>query len=118
MQNKIFDISAFHVIDWERLLLYKKEGKCTGPVCGLSKEGRTPQLVREQGWGQEEGQMLCEYLQCGNYISHSALDMPIETTEWWNKIYNCSGKKSMWECESQDQPIQLQQLNIQCDRRL
>ncbi|XP_058641429.1 scavenger receptor cysteine-rich type 1 protein M160 [Onychostoma macrolepis] len=102
--------------DWERLLLYKMEGKCSGPVYGLSKEGKTPQLVRGQGWGREEGQKLCEYLQCGNYTSHSTLDIPIETTEWWNKTYNCSGKKSMWECESQDQPIQLQQLNIQCDR--
>ncbi|XP_016295596.1 scavenger receptor cysteine-rich type 1 protein M160 [Sinocyclocheilus anshuiensis] len=99
--------------DWERLLLYNKEGECSGPVYGL-RDGNTQQ-VSGLGWGREEGQKLCEYLQCGNYISHSTIIK--NTKEWWKKTYNCSGKNNIWECESNDQPIQnQQQLNIQCDR--
>ncbi|KTG47614.1 hypothetical protein cypCar_00036685 [Cyprinus carpio] len=103
--------------DWERLLLYKKEGECSGPVYGF-RNGKT-QLVREQEWGLKEGQKLCEYLQCGNYTSHSTRDIHDNTTEWWNKTYNCSGTENMLECESRDQPVQGQrQLSIQCDRTL
>ncbi|XP_050972473.1 antigen WC1.1 [Labeo rohita] len=103
--------------EWERLLLYKQEaGECSGLVYGLNRGG-TPQLVRWQGWGQEEGQKLCENLQCGNYKSHSRQQIQVTTTEWWNKTYNCSGKNVIWDCESHSQPGQLQeQLNIQCDR--
>uniref|UniRef100_A0A9J7WY93 Si:dkey-8e10.2 n=1 Tax=Cyprinus carpio carpio TaxID=630221 RepID=A0A9J7WY93_CYPCA len=102
--------------DWERLLLYKKEGECSGPVYGF-RNGKT-QLVREQEWGLKEGQKLCEYLQCGNYTSHSTRDIHDNTTEWWNKTYNCSGTENMLECESRDQPVQGQrQLSIQCDRK-
>uniref|UniRef100_A0A8C2KG13 Si:dkey-8e10.2 n=1 Tax=Cyprinus carpio TaxID=7962 RepID=A0A8C2KG13_CYPCA len=102
--------------DWERLLLYKKEGECSGPVYGF-RNGKT-QLVREQKWGLKEGQKLCEYLQCGNYTSHSTRDIHDNTTEWWNKTYNCSGTENMLECESRDQPVQGQrQLSIQCDRK-
>lgn len=110
-------ISAIHVTDWERLLLYKKEGECSGPVYGF-RNGKT-QLVREQKWGLKEGQKLCEYLQCGNYTSHSTRDIHDNTTEWWNKTYNCSGTENMLECESRDQPVQgHRQLSIQCDRTL
>ncbi|XP_016411735.1 scavenger receptor cysteine-rich type 1 protein M160-like [Sinocyclocheilus rhinocerous] len=100
--------------NWERLLLYNKEGECSGPVYGL-RDGNTQQ-VSGLGWGREEGQKLCEYLQCGNYISHSTIIK--NTNEWWKKTYNCSGKNNIWECESNDQPIQnQQQLNIQCERK-
>ncbi|KAK2898280.1 hypothetical protein Q8A67_009698 [Cirrhinus molitorella] len=99
--------------EWERLLLYNKEGECSGPVYGL-RGGKT-QLVSEEGWGREEGQKLCEYLQCGNYISHSAISK--NTEEWWKKTYNCSGKTHIWDCESNDQPTSQQQLSITCDRK-
>ncbi len=113
MWNKIFDISALRVTDWKRLLLYNQEGECSGPVYGL-QDGKTQQ-VSGLGWGREEGQKLCKYLQCGNYTSHSTILK--NTTEWWNKNYNCSGENNtIWECETNNQYIQ-QQLNIQCDGR-
>ncbi|XP_042585217.1 antigen WC1.1-like [Cyprinus carpio] len=100
--------------EWERLLLYNKKSACSGPVYGL-RNGKTQQ-VSSSGWGREEGQILCEYLKCGNYISHSNITK--NTDEWWKKAYNCSGKKNIWGCESNDQPNQnQQQLNIQCDSK-
>lgn len=109
-----FDISAVHVTGQKRLLLYKKESPCSGPVYALS--GGKTQLVSGQGWGPEEGQKLCKYLQCGNYISHFNRIEP--TDDWWEKTYNCSGKMDMWECERQDQAVKIkQQLNIKCDGR-
>ncbi|XP_059358913.1 scavenger receptor cysteine-rich type 1 protein M130-like [Carassius carassius] len=101
--------------EWKRLLLYNKEGECSGPVYAL-RDRKTPTPVSTSGWGREEGQKLCEYLQCGNFISSIPKDT--NTNEWWNKTYKCSGKKNIWECESNDQPAQnQQQLNIQCDRK-
>ncbi|XP_059379216.1 scavenger receptor cysteine-rich type 1 protein M160-like [Carassius carassius] len=101
--------------DWERLLLYKKEGECSGPVYGFKKENT--HLVREEGWGREEGQKLCEYLQCGNYTSHSTREPQDQMVDWWIKTYTCSGKENMLECKSRDEPVQRQQqLSIQCDR--
>ncbi|XP_043102263.1 scavenger receptor cysteine-rich type 1 protein M130 isoform X2 [Puntigrus tetrazona] len=100
--------------DWERLLLYEKEGECSGPVYCL--QGGKTQQVSGTGWSQEEGQKLCEYLQCGNYISHS----PIlnNKTEWQIKPYNFSGNNKIWQCKSHDQSIEKQlQLNIKCDRK-
>ncbi|XP_042586337.1 antigen WC1.1-like [Cyprinus carpio] len=99
--------------EWERLLLYNKKSACSGPVYGL-RDGKT-QLVGSSGWGREEGQILCKYLQCGNYISHSNITK--NTDEWWKKTYDCSGKKNIWECETNDQSNQTQQLNIQCDSK-
>ncbi|XP_052420252.1 scavenger receptor cysteine-rich type 1 protein M160 [Carassius gibelio] len=100
---------------WKRLLLYNKEGECSGPVYGL-RDRKTPTPVSISGWGNEEGQKLCEYLQCGNFTSSIPKDT--DTNEWWNKTYKCSGKKNIWECESNDQPVQnQQQLNIQCNHK-
>ncbi|XP_026102667.1 scavenger receptor cysteine-rich type 1 protein M160 [Carassius auratus] len=101
--------------DWERLLLYKKEGECSGPVYGFKKE--ETHLVREQGWGTKEKQKLCEYLQCGNHRTHFPHKEYEKYGDWWNKTYNCSGKENLLECESRDEPVQGQHLlNIQCDR--
>ncbi|KAK7145628.1 hypothetical protein R3I93_013384 [Phoxinus phoxinus] len=105
--------------EWKRLLLYKKEGPCSGPVYALS--GGKTQLVSGQGWGREEGQKMCEYLQCGNYSSHSTISVKGKN-EWWSKTYNCSGKTDMWECERLDQALQpdhpREQLHITCDAKL
>ncbi|XP_048065757.1 scavenger receptor cysteine-rich type 1 protein M160 isoform X2 [Megalobrama amblycephala] len=97
----------------KRLLLYEPEGPCSGPVYALS--GEKTQLISAQGWGPEEGQKLCEYLQCGNYTNHTTI--PRENKEdWRTESYNCSGKADLWECERKDQDIQLkEQLNIKCD---
>ncbi|XP_056115506.1 antigen WC1.1 [Rhinichthys klamathensis goyatoka] len=95
----------------KRLLLYEQKHSCSGPVYALS--GGKTQFVSGQGWGKEEGQKMCEYLQCGDYISHSTI--PKDTNEWWNRTYNCSGKTDIWECERHDQASQLQQLNIKCN---
>ncbi|XP_067270420.1 scavenger receptor cysteine-rich type 1 protein M160 [Pseudorasbora parva] len=102
---------------WQRFYMYKKDASCSGPVYSLLNVNGTEksQLVSGQGWGKEEGQKLCEYLQCGNYTSHENIYLP-EETEWWNKTYNCSGKKNIWECERQDQAVTLNaHLNISCD---
>ncbi|XP_051509418.1 scavenger receptor cysteine-rich type 1 protein M160 isoform X2 [Myxocyprinus asiaticus] len=100
--------------EWRRLILYKKEGTCSGPVYAVSSDKSLPQLISDQGWGKEEGQVMCQYLQCGDYISHSS--DPRTTKEWWSKTYSCSGKKDIWECESDNVLVQPQlQLNIKCD---
>ncbi|XP_026126537.1 scavenger receptor cysteine-rich type 1 protein M160-like [Carassius auratus] len=102
---------------WKRLLLYNKEGECSGPVYGL-RDRKTPTPVSISGWGNEEGQKLCEYLQCGKHIPHISNYTNTNTKEWWNNTYNCSGKENIWECESNDQPVQnQQQLNIKCDHK-
>ncbi|XP_026102379.1 scavenger receptor cysteine-rich type 1 protein M130-like [Carassius auratus] len=106
------------MISWKRLLLYNKEGECSGPVYGLRDNGKTPTPVSISGWGNEEGQKLCEYLQCGKHIPHISNYTNTNTKEWWNNTYNCSGKENIWECESNDQPVQnQQQLNIKCDHK-
>ncbi|XP_051949705.1 antigen WC1.1 [Xyrauchen texanus] len=99
--------------EWKRLILYKKEGTCSGPVYGVSSGNTPPQLISDQVWGKEEGQIMCKYLQCGDYISHSS--KPSTTNEWWNKTYNCRGKKNIWDCESDNVHVQTHQLNIKCD---
>lgn len=112
MLTETFDISAVDVTGWKRLLLYKKKDPCSGPVYALSGEKMLP--VSAQGWGQEEGQEMCKYLQCGNYTTHS--NKAEEMKECWSKTYNCSGKTNIWECERDNQPSQ-GQLNIKCDGR-
>ncbi|CAM4718502.1 unnamed protein product [Leuciscus chuanchicus] len=97
---------------WKRLLLYKKKDPCSGPVYALS--GGKTQPVSAQGWGKEEGQEMCKYLQCGSYITHS--NKTKGTVELWNKTYTCSGKTNIWECERDNQPSQ-GQLNIKCDAK-
>ncbi|XP_056629485.1 scavenger receptor cysteine-rich type 1 protein M130 [Triplophysa dalaica] len=103
---------------WTRLFLYKKGDACSGPVHALSSRGEktiSVKLVSSQGWTKKEGQVLCEYLQCGNYKSHTMKDS-IEDSEWWNKTYNCSGTTNIWKCERDDQKIiERKQLNIKCD---
>lgn len=114
MLTETFDISAVHVTEQKRLLLYEPKGTCSGPVYALS--GEKTQLVSGQGWGQEEGQKMCEYLQCGKYMSHSIITK--DTKEWWRETYNCSGKTDIWDCERHDQASKLsEQLNIICDCR-
>ncbi|KAA0714331.1 Antigen WC1.1 [Triplophysa tibetana] len=102
---------------WTRLFLYQKPEACSGLVNALSSTGEATidvKLVSSQGWTRKEGQVLCEYLQCGNYETHS--EDPKETTEWWNKTYNCSGKTNIRDCERDDQKIiEQKQLNIKCD---
>ncbi|XP_073766175.1 scavenger receptor cysteine-rich type 1 protein M130 isoform X3 [Danio rerio] len=99
----------------KRLLLFNKEHACKGPVYMYTQKETL--LVSSQGWGKEEGQMLCQYLQCGSYKTHSSISKDdTHASNWWNKTYNCSGKMNMWECERNDQPVQLQQqLHIECD---
>ncbi|XP_077078848.1 scavenger receptor cysteine-rich type 1 protein M130 [Siphateles boraxobius] len=97
----------------QRLLLYERKGSCSGPVYALS--GEKTQLVSGQGWDREEGQKMCEYLQCGNYRNVSHPNKSKNTKEWWSKTYNCSGKMDIWECERDDQAPQHAQLNIECD---
>ncbi|XP_067249618.1 scavenger receptor cysteine-rich type 1 protein M160 isoform X2 [Chanodichthys erythropterus] len=112
VKEKPCPVGYLKCTEWKRLFLYKKEGPCRGPVYALS-EGKT-QHVNGQGWGQEEGQQLCKYLQCGNYTDHTTRFL--RTVEWWNKTYNCSGKTDMWECERNNQAVQpTQQLNITCN---
>lgn len=113
------DVSAPRVSGWSRLFLYKNRSTCTGPVHASRSTGEKTiitKLVSNQGWTKDEGQVLCEYLQCGNYKNHSG-DFE-KTTEWWNKTYNCTGKKNIYECERDDQIVTEQkQLNIKCDGR-
>lgn len=113
MLMKTFDIVTGH----KRLLLFNKEHACKGPVYMYAQKETL--FVSSQGWGKEEGQMLCQYLQCGNYKSHSNISKDnTHASNWWSKTYNCSGKMNMWECERNDQPVQLQQqLHIECDGR-
>lgn len=112
------DVSAPRVSGWTRLFLYKKKEACSGTVHALSSTGEkttSAKLVSSQGWTEKEGQVLCEYLQCGNYKTHSMKDS-IGDSEWWNKTYNCSGKTNIWKCERDDQKIiERKQLNIKCD---
>lgn len=118
MLTETFDISAIDVTGWKRLLLYKKEDSadpCRGPVYALS--GGKMQPVSAQGWGQEEGQEMCKYLECGNYTTHSNKSEVME--EWWNKTYSCSGKTNIWECERDNLASEFPkgQLNITCEGR-
>jgi len=111
MLTETFDISA--ITEKKRLLLYEKRRACSGPVYAHS--GEKTLLVSGQGWGKEEGQKMCQYLQCGDYISHSTTTK--DTQEWWSRSYNCSGKTDIWECERHVQAPQLhEQLNITCDK--
>ncbi|XP_073723496.1 scavenger receptor cysteine-rich type 1 protein M160 [Misgurnus anguillicaudatus] len=103
--------------EWTRLLLYKNDGPCSGPVYAVS-EHPTPHHVNIQNWTEDDGQLMCEYLQCGNYISHNQTTV-FPTSEWWNKTYNCTGnKKNIWDCESDSQSFHPKQLNITCDAKL
>ncbi|TRY72798.1 hypothetical protein DNTS_009501, partial [Danionella cerebrum] len=98
-----------------RLLLYKPEGQCKGPVYMYAQKQTL--LVSGQGWGTEEGQKMCTYLQCGDYIKHSVSEISKDgLSKLWNSTYNCSGKDTMWECERHGPLVQLQhQVNIECD---
>ncbi|XP_039521396.1 scavenger receptor cysteine-rich type 1 protein M130 isoform X3 [Pimephales promelas] len=113
ISGKTCSVGYLQCTEKKRLLLYEKRRACSGPVYAHS--GEKTLLVSGQGWGKEEGQKMCQYLQCGDYISHSTTTK--DTQEWWSRSYNCSGKTDIWECERHVQAPQLhEQLNITCHK--
>ncbi|XP_072536916.1 scavenger receptor cysteine-rich type 1 protein M130 [Salminus brasiliensis] len=98
--------------DWRRLLITSLEA-CSGGVYAESEKGLNP--VSPEGWGAQEGEKLCQYLQCGKYRNHTEVN-PQQIDSLWNNTYKCSGTpQTIWDCEVEGKPTQLKYLSIKCD---
>ncbi|KAL4646303.1 scavenger receptor cysteine-rich type 1 protein M130-like [Arapaima gigas] len=99
-----------HVHCWARMML-KDFNTCEGRVYVLTQAGL--HSVSSQGWGDKEVQVLCKYLRCGNRTHHESTESSLKL--WWKHTYDCSGKeKSIWQCETKEEPTVFQQLYISC----
>ncbi|XP_035863944.1 scavenger receptor cysteine-rich type 1 protein M160-like [Sander lucioperca] len=83
---------------------------CSGAVAVHSKNRIS--AVSTEGWTEKEGEMLCQNLECGNFMSNRT------TTSGINLItsFSCAGVKNpenIWECEKQTSDPQ-KQLFLKC----
>uniref|UniRef100_UPI0037E72D19 scavenger receptor cysteine-rich type 1 protein M130 n=1 Tax=Semicossyphus pulcher TaxID=241346 RepID=UPI0037E72D19 len=85
---------------------------CSGNVFVYSQGKRS--AVSAEGWGELEGDRLCQDLKCGNSSSIS----PISYTDtFWNNTFSCADVEkpdSIWKCEKKILHKPREQLFIKC----
>ncbi|XP_071396371.1 scavenger receptor cysteine-rich type 1 protein M160 [Centroberyx affinis] len=100
--------------DWRKMKLIVDEKACEGAVYVYS-EGKTF-AVSSEGWTDEEGQILCQDLNCGNFGSINSSKKNSKDT-MWGKSFNCTqvnSPRNIWDCEHEKKPLLNKQLYVYC----
>lgn len=111
-------LSGLQCSEWRKMRLFPEPTKeaCEGRVFILS-EGNSS-MVSSDGWTTKEGQVLCQDLDCGDYITHEPRAVEAKVNWWDRKKYNCSGKENVWniwDCEEEGTPKLGSELYLKCN---
>lgn len=93
------------------------QASCSGEVIVHSEGKRSD--VSAEGWTNEEGRMLCQDMNCGQFKNFTQQAKNANT--FWNGTFSCAGAnaKSIWDCEkSQTVPLNNKKLFVECQGRL
>ncbi|XP_076015441.1 scavenger receptor cysteine-rich type 1 protein M130 [Genypterus blacodes] len=110
------DPGGLQCFDWRKMTLKHTPKACAGPVFVHSEGTVSP--VSSEGWTEEEGQVFCKHLNCGNFTSKEEKHEIISQKALWPKTFKCSeGKQnptSIWDCEATGTSSHTEQLHINC----
>ncbi|KAK3540366.1 hypothetical protein QTP70_030115, partial [Hemibagrus guttatus] len=100
--------------DWRRLVLINVENACKGEVYLQTEFNKT--AVSSDNWNNKERIELCKHLECGNVSTVSNPTSSNQIMPFWSRAFSCPSKpNSIWDCESEKVPVNIQQqLHINC----
>ncbi|XP_034027370.1 scavenger receptor cysteine-rich type 1 protein M160 [Thalassophryne amazonica] len=103
---------------WRKMKLEHTSQACSGAVFvhKSSTQGDTRAAVSAEGWTKEEGQRLCQDLNCGQYIGMEQVQY--SEIPFLESSFNCTGVEkpnNIWDCECASTATENQkQLCVHC----